>query len=97
MRRVLASLSLPLLLGCSCDNVGSADGPPTGYECEVQFRRDVLGGDTGAAPLINVQNGRELSIRGKLLRADAEWVVIEGSERRIWIPRANVLLIDAKK
>ena len=81
---------------------------PVGKDCHVYFRHDILGaaGDHPRAALIDEVNGARVSVVGTLKRADADWVVVEGSthvnvgayfvpeQRETWIPRSNVLAIE---
>jgi hypothetical protein len=91
-----------------------ADAPVSlaiGSECTVQFRRgDALGagGSLPVPPTTDSMNGADVSATGKLLRVDAEWVVLEEHPRnsfvaadpreqpglrQLWIPRSAVLML----
>ena len=81
----------------------SADLPAIGAFCTVQLRRDLLGAasDLPISPLVNGINGSEVSVSGRLLKVDAEWIVLEhrrqDRQSELWIPRGNVLLLSVHK
>ena len=76
--------------------------PPAGAHCTVQFRRDMLGShsDLPISPLTDGINGANVSVSGRLLRTDDQWIVLArkhhetGAEYELWIPRDNVLLLQ---
>jgi hypothetical protein len=105
MRIVGALLLFLSIVTAGCDDRAAAQSTAPkgadlaiGSKCTVQFRRDALGG-AGALPvppLSNVVNGAEVSVAGKLVKADADWIVLsrEREHDEIWIPRHNVLLVQ---
>lgn len=64
----------------------------------VYFRSDVLGKTEGnpTPVLTDSLNGAQLSLSGKLveLRSDAVVLLYGESQRRVWIPRENVLAVS---
>lgn len=112
MRAMIAGAVLcAMLAGCSVMNAsapaknGATKAMPIGSRCKVQFRRgDALGSAAAlpVPPITDTINGAEVGVSGKLLRADADWIVIEenGSgprylkEHQLWIPCSAVLLLD---
>ena len=94
--RVLAPL-LALLAACS-------DVPtdlPLGETVTVQFRRDALGGGANlpVPPTTNSVNGAEVSLTGKLLRVDFDWILLDvpGSTSLHWIDIDSVLLVSVPR
>lgn len=79
-----------LLSGCS-----QPTQPPTKKNVKVQFRRDALGGahTLPISPNTDSINGAQVSLSGKLLTVNDEWIVLEHNKRNHWIPRDAVLLI----
>jgi hypothetical protein len=69
--------------------------PPLGDHCTVQFKRDLLGTHASlpVSPTADAINGASVSIRGKLVAVDQEWIVLEAGDETIWVPRQNVLLL----
>jgi hypothetical protein len=124
MRIAVIAFFCVLIAAAGCDNGpaaptnGAAKGstadpanPPLGAYCTVQFNRNALGAAMASPvpPMTNVMNGADVSIDGKLLKVDADWVVLESQVgagtssspwhmANIWIPRQNILLMrfDAK-
>ena len=82
-----------ILVGCGQRNVASQ--PPKAKSATVQFRRDILGAsrELPVSPMTDIQNGAEVSVSGRLLEVNEEWVVLEQGKQELWIPRDNVLLI----
>jgi len=86
---------------------GRADRLPIGQEVTVQFDRSALGSAAAlpVSPTTVSINGATTSLRGKLLRADSQWIQIEetppeqgGQAKKIfWISRSKILLIEAKQ
>ena len=70
-----------------------------GENCTVQFRRDVLGSarDLPVAVTTDVINGAQVSLSGRLVSIDTDWVVILRPEEEFWIPRDHVLTIRFKQ
>jgi hypothetical protein len=99
MPRVIKLSAIVALLLAGCGEGASGDGPKVGSACRISFRRDALG-DAANLPVpveTDTINGVPVTMRGKLLRADRDWIVLEvGSELR-WIPRDVVLFIDVPK
>ena len=109
---VLLPLGLLVWSGCSASdssgtlasetrrpNVPSLTAPAVGAPCTVQFRRDLLGTHSNLPvdPLTNGINGARTSVSGKLLRVDADWIVLQRKQGQLWIPRRNVLLLDIQQ
>lgn len=84
----------PVLSGCS-----GSDQPSTGKSVTVQFRRDALGSahTLPISPTTDSINGAMVSLRGKLLKVNEEWVVLEYQKQKHWISRDAVLLIRVHK
>jgi len=86
---------------------GRADRLPIGQEVTVQFDRSALGSarELPVSPTTVSINDSTTMLRGKLLRADSEWIQMEtpaseqgGREiKTFWIPRSKILLIEAKR
>jgi hypothetical protein len=72
--------------------------PPINSDCVVQFKRNLLGGVTSlpVSPTSLGLNGAEVAVSGKLIEFNAEWVVLDASDRTLWVPRENVLLLQFK-
>lgn len=90
------AIAASFLLGCDDDHEKGPGhgGPKPGATVTVQFRGDALGASGSAIPpLTDVMNGAPVSVGGTLVRSDPEWVVLDVSARRVWIPRSNVLLM----
>jgi hypothetical protein len=94
MRHQLLALALiPLLSACS-------GNPPGGKEATIQFRRgDSLGGggNLPVSPTTNSINGATVSLSGKIIKIEADWVVVETKQEEIWIPKSAILLIQYAK
>lgn len=70
--------------------------PKQGAYCSVQIRRDYLGAsrELPVSPTTSSINGAEVSVSGRFLRADAEWIVLSDIDHReLWIPRSVILLM----
>lgn len=69
--------------------------PDQGSHCTVQFRRDYLGSsrELPVAPTTSSINGAEVSVSGRFLRSDEEWIVLTNSNQELWIPRSVILLM----
>jgi hypothetical protein len=85
-----------LFTGCDTSMVSGSSGPPVGKKCTIQFRRDALG--TAASlpvpPMTGNVNGADTSISGTVKSVTEEWVVLDGANGEIWIPRTVILLIQ---
>lgn len=91
------------LTGCNFEVASGRNNPAgktlsiqKGKQCTIQFRRDALGAarDLPVSPTTGSINGAEVSVSGKFVAMDQEWVVInQGSGREIWVPRNMVLAI----
>jgi hypothetical protein len=71
--------------------------PPLHAHCIVQLKRDVLGAGGNNLPIgptIETINGASVSVGGRLLRLDREWVVLDTGTKKLWVPRENVLLLQ---
>ena len=93
-RLLVGSIMVLVLSGC-----GRPEQPPRGKHVTVQFRRDALGGG-GALPIpptTDIQNGAAVSLKGKLLKINDEWLVLEYDKQKHWIPRDAVLMIRVEK
>ncbi len=77
---------------------------PANFEVKVQFDRNALGAGSGLpiSPTTDSINGATTSIRGKLLKEEGDWIVLETStyanehltKHILWIPKAKILLLD---
>jgi hypothetical protein len=73
--------------------------PPVGQGmvCTLQFKRNLLGAGANlpVAPMTTNINGADVSVRGKLVRFDREWIVLEvEGHTTLWVPTQNVLLVQ---
>jgi hypothetical protein len=110
MRPIVAGLMLVLLAGPGCATAGrpspaGAGLAPVGValapgeSCTVFLKRDWLGGTAPVpiGPLVSNFNGADLTVGGKLLLADADWIVLVGGRgEQLWIPRPNVLIVKVE-
>src|SRR4051812_19714081 len=80
--------------------VGCASArPQVGASCHVQFKRDLLGSASQQPipPTTDSMNGAQVSVSGKLVDLNADWVVLDiGDNQEIWVQRKNVLLLHFK-
>lgn len=69
--------------------------PDQGTHCTVQFRRDDLGAsrELPVAPTTSSINGAEVSVSGRFVRGDEEWIVLTNANQELWIPRPVILLM----
>jgi hypothetical protein len=68
-----------------------------GQNCTVQLRRNLLGAasDKPISPTVAASPGiAEYAVSGKLSTVHDEWVVIEGQNRKFYIPQETILLIE---
>ena len=100
---LLIMMAALALVGCASGEAGArqASGPPIGADCRLQFKRSDLGvaASLPVAPTVGSINGADVNVRGKLLRIDKEWVVLDavvdaGLRSELWVPRGNVLLLQ---
>lgn len=94
--QILALALIPFLSACS-EKRPAAENPPTGREATIQFRRgDGLGGggDLPVNPTAHAINGGKVSLSGKIIKIEGDWVVVEVAREEIWIPKASILLIQ---
>lgn len=91
------------LVGCSPPDVAVTDtmnvpeAPRVGDSVRVQLRRDHLGaGERPIGPTIDVANGTQTSLNGKLQVLTERWVVIDSGKKRHWIARSSVLLLTTE-
>ena len=84
-----------LLAALSSCMPSSGAVPPSGEACTVQFRRDALGAAAanGIPPTTDSMNGASVSVHGKLVRTDSEWVILRSAGKTLWIPRSSILLL----
>ena len=71
-------------------------GPEPGTACTVQFHRGALGGAAALpiSPMTQSINGAKVSISGELIAIDHEAIIISSEQRRYWIPKHSILLIE---
>ncbi len=98
MKASRISIAVVLMVALGLVGCGHREGtaqPPKAKSATVQFRRDILGAsrELPVPPTTDVQNGASVSVSGKLLKVNREWVVLEQDKKVLWIPRDNVLLI----
>ena len=80
-------------------------GLKPGMDCTVQFRRDALALTTSTSPTVDVANGTNVSISGKLLDFNREAILFEyqfiindkPQQMRCWIPKNSILFIKYKQ
>lgn len=72
-----------------------------GEVCVVQFRRDALGVNQTISPLAGEINGVSLILRGKLVAAEGEGLVIEDSLHfrggTVWVPYHVILSVAPER
>lgn len=102
-----ALLSVPLAwCGCNKPTVVNMPQPqrfppPNGSTCTVHFRPDALGA-AGTAPIpanSSSHNGAELTLSGKVVTSDRDWLVIRplnDDSRQQWIARDAILYVDVQ-
>jgi len=100
----LTTITTVIAIACVLSACSPSPRLPLGEEVIVQFDRASLG--SGAPlpvpPTTEGINGASTSIRGKLLTADSQWIVVEKTKpaqtgqsiETFWIPREKVLLIQ---
>lgn len=110
MKGMAAVLVCAMLWVAGCDRTAPPPPPPgavgggphPGAACVVYIRGDALGaGSNIPIPFgTDSMNGARVSVSGKLLAANPDWIVIEtptdaGGSRggQLWIPRENVLAV----
>ncbi len=64
----------------------------------VEIRRDLLGAAAPSGiPALTYGTASPYSVVGKLVSLDEQWIVVESNaNKRVWIPRASVLLIQVE-
>lgn len=92
---ITALLLASLVSGCGM----APEQPPKGEMATVQFRPEALGGSDGPRVSVgtDVMNGARVSMTGKLVPLNEEWVALEQDNQTCWIPRDMVLLIRIQK
>ena len=105
MRRatLLITIASVALVGCAGGGTGArqAGDPPVGANCRVQLKRSDLGA-AASRPISPTVRDSDVSVSGRLLRIDADWVVLDtkGTDvldadgSKVWVPRRNVLLMQ---
>ena len=97
MKTVTLAIIVVLVLGIS--SCGRAPGQLASYvgqNCEVQFRRDALGGAAAlpVPPTTDNINGAQVSLSGRLDAATSNSILIVAAQKRYWIPLDSVLLVE---
>ena len=100
---VLITIGSLALVGCASGLTGAreAGDPPIGENCRVQFKRSDLGAADNR-PISPTAMDSDVSVSGKLLRIDQDWVVVDTAgtnvvgtaPSKVWVPRRNVLLLQ---
>lgn len=94
---VLALLAVFVTIGCDPANGDSVLGRRIGRNCSIHLRPDALGTSANipVSVMTDVMNGAQVSVTGKLLEANEEWIVIQDEPRNaeIGIPRSAVLAV----
>jgi hypothetical protein len=101
-RRTVYGLGLIGVLavtGCGGDDPPPPDpmlGGRVGDNCTVYLRRDALGmaAPSPSPALTGNHNGADTAVSGKLIRVNAEWVVIADGRRELTIPKSAILVIE---
>ena len=97
MRTLLITLASLALAGCASGETGTPHpgDPPIGAQCRLQFNRSDLGAAASLPipPTTGSINGAEVSVSGKILSIDEDWVVLDDGHSKLWVPRRNVLLL----
>lgn len=76
------------------DRAEGSGGPRVGDACVVYLRGDA----SGAAFHDRVPDlGNLITVRGKLTDVDGAWLVLRGEDgKRLWVPRASVMVVQAE-
>ena len=95
MGRFLAATCLvsAFIVGCSApsDMLSEQVGKTVG----VEIRRDAKGITVSTPAATDTTKGMINDHRGKLLAFDSEWVLLEDSGSRLYIPRSMILTVVA--
>ena len=111
-RKFAVAIFVVLIVGIICWHIHHPRrhenllGLEPGMNCTIQFRRDALALTTSTSPTVDVANGTNVSISGKLLDFDREAILFEYTsfryiingesqpqQERCWIPKNSILLI----
>ncbi|MBW3625455.1 MAG: hypothetical protein KY468_18830, partial [Armatimonadetes bacterium] len=98
MKRSRALLLVGGVLSLAMAGCNVQSSLPVGQNVIIQFRRDALGAGASlpVPPTTQEWNGASVYLYGMLRGADAEWLTLEREGKTYWIPRINVLLIEAQ-
>ena len=99
---LLMTIATLALVGCANGVTGApkTGDPPIGAKVRVQFKRSDLGA-AAPKPVAPITTDSDVSILGKLLSIDREWIVVEDQNStldpgsKIWVPRGNVLMLQS--
>lgn len=82
-----------LIIGCSApsDMLSEQVGKTVG----VEIRRDAKGINVSTPAATDITKGMINDHRGKLLAFDSEWVLLEESGSKLYIPRSMILTVVA--
>jgi hypothetical protein len=100
---LLITIGSLALVGCASGVSGArqAGDPPIGADCRLQFKRSDLGA-ADKRPISPTAIDSDVSVSGKLLRIDQDWVVLDtagtnvqnAAPSKVWVPMRNVLLLQ---
>ena len=94
---LISAIALTAVLsGCTESKAAPTSyGTLIGAPCKIQFKRDLLGGNTALpiGPETDGINGAQLSLSGKFLRFNEDWIVLDGANGEVWVPQNVVLLM----
>jgi hypothetical protein len=65
-----------------------------GRKCRVQLRRDALGMAANVPDGMNSRWASESTIEGTIAEVTDQWLVLQGTGKRIVVPHASILLIE---
>src|SRR6516162_6554753 len=94
----LALAGIAALSGCAINSPAPSESMPSarvGDNCTVFFRRDALGmaADSPSPAMSGNHNGADTQVSGKLIRMNAEWLVISDGKRELSIPKDVILVV----
>jgi hypothetical protein len=95
----LGLIGVLAVTGCGGDDPPLPDpmlSGRVGDNCTVYLRRDALGmaAPSPSPALTGNHNGADTALSGKLVRVNAEWVVIATAGRELTIPKSAILVIE---
>jgi len=97
--RRLGVVLLMSVLFAGCADRDTFLSGQVGKTCKVQFKRNALGGGASlpVPPTTDSINGADVSLSGTLQTVESSGIVISSGEKKFWIPRDAILLIEIGK